>query len=168
MPTGPWKICLWHNQLVIFQLYCNNVDTLQTCFLIVLVKCLSSVMVCKYWTTPFTWTENRLLFNLKLSLTLAFHSCCTHMYTNTCSADTEKGRIGTFFCLFALLRNSNPFQDFLIEKLESLCYSTLIHSLRLNCDGFVTEATHELSGPYPLSLSCKRNRVLLPVYDENT
>lgn len=59
------------------------------------------------------------------------------MYTNTCSADTEKGRIGTFL-LFTLLRNSNPFQDFLIEKFESLeCYSTLIHSLRLNSDGLL-------------------------------
>ncbi len=76
------------------------------------------------------------------------------MYTNTCSAvasDTEKGRIGRFLSVCTAQTSSNPFQDFLIEELQSLV-------VFLNTDTQTQVEQQQkphmkLSGLYPLSLS---------------
>lgn len=76
-----------------------------------------------------------------------------HMYTNTCSAvasDTEKGRIGRFLSVCTAQTSSNPFQDFLIEELQSL-----VVFLNTDTQTPVERQQKPHINLYPLSLSSR-------------
>lgn len=85
----------------------------------------------------------------KQVILLAFHLCYTHTHAQLLLAIQKKAELA-HLCMFALLKNSNPFQDFLIDELES-------PRVLLNPDTqpqvkqqqFATEATHEAFRPVP-------------------